>query len=119
MAIVVIPLMINGPSHLIYCAPAKTAPPLRSRSQRLWEIAGESPGMKPEPTEIRGKMTRPRQAQEALTGRRNNGGASESWSRSENPGRWAQCGATRVSSVPVEARSYARTRGRMATGGNA
>ena len=36
-------------------APAKTAPPLRSRSQRLWEIAGESPGMKPEPTEIPGK----------------------------------------------------------------
>ena len=48
---------------------AKTAPRLRSRSQRLWEIAGESPGMKPEPTEIRGKMTRPRQAQEVMTGR--------------------------------------------------
>ena len=75
--------------------------------------------MKPEPTEIRGKMTRPRQVQEALTGRRNTGGASESRSRSENQGRCAQGGATRVSSVPVEARSYARKHERMATGGNA
>ena len=69
MAIGVIPLTINGPAHLIYCVPAKTAPRLRIRSQRLWKIAGEALGMKPEPTEIRGKMTRPRQAQEVMTGR--------------------------------------------------
>ena len=50
-------------------APAKTAPRLRIRSQRLWKITGEALGMKPEPTEIRGKMTRPRQVQEVMTGR--------------------------------------------------
>ena len=69
MAIGVIPLTRNGPSHLIYRVPAKTAPRLRSRSQKLWKIAGEALGMKPEPTDIRGKMTRPRQVQEVMTGR--------------------------------------------------
>ena len=52
-------------------APAKTAPLLRRRNLRPWQIAGVSPGIKPELMESRVKMTRPRQAQEVWTGRQN------------------------------------------------
>ena len=74
MDFVVASRTINGPTYLIYCARGWTA-----RQRRLLRYCGgeasgsdkslESPGMKPEPTEIQVKMTRPRQAQEVLTGR--------------------------------------------------
>ena len=75
MAIGVIPLTRNGPSHLIYRARGWTARQRRLHrdcaleARGFWKIAGEALGMKPEPTDIRGKMTRPRQVQEVMTGR--------------------------------------------------
>ena len=125
MAIGVIPLTINGPSHLIYCARGWTARQQRLHrdcgveargsgksleSRHAWSLSRLRSG---ERWQDRGKRKRSWRAD------RTTGGVSESWSRSENQGQWAQCGATRVSSVPVEARSVARTLGMIATGGNA
>ena len=124
MAIGVIPLTRNGPSHLIYGVRGWTARQRRLHRDCVSEARGsgkslEALGMKPEPTDIRGKMTRPRQVQEVMTGQEDHWRSQRKLEQVKNQGRWAQCGATRVSSVPVEARSFARIRGMTATGWNA
>ena len=117
MAIGVTLPMTNGSSYLIHCARGWTA-----RQCRLLRDSGGEASCSWKALERRQAwslsqlrsgyrwLDRVKSRRYRRDGR-NTGGASESWTRSENQGRWAQWRVTRVSPVPVDARSLAKIRG--------
>ena len=120
MAIGVTPPTINGPPYPIHCARGWTARQRRLLRYSGGEASGAGKSLESRQAWSLSRWRRRDRGKLKRSGRdsRNTGGASESWTRVENQGRWAQWGVTRVSSVPLGARSFARTRGMTATWGN-